>query len=398
MDPTAIYNDPRLTQAKTAYESATRRATSTESSAMSLPDILKDTLTKKFSQDNPLIQGRERALQGYLQATTQAPLDVAPQLAGGNAPVIYNPLEQANLIQGRRAAATAPLASANYLLDIARGGIGDIIDASSRAAQAETVKQRGAAQIARTSYEDILNELSAKAEAALKQRDFEESVRQFEKEFGLKERELTASLASGGNTATERASSKASAALKAEVAKGTPFYDLYPRYASELPEYEIRNAYNSGPLAKKYGPAKETSAQLLTAMSETKKASPKDDKESKQALSSFQQGLSRLKGQFQGLTALDKLSSIIPGSERVNPKISAINTLKTTLGYDLARLRDKGVLNKQDVDYAINSLGKISATNASAMASLQEVEEYINRKLGVKSSGGGKSNDPLGLF
>lgn len=175
----SVYNDPRLQSARSNYESASNAAVNTESATYKLPDQLKSALTQKFSQDNPLVQGRERALQGYLEAGTSAPLAVTAQSAGGSAPVVYNPLQQADLIQKRRSVPTAQLSTANYLLGLAQGGMGDVIDSASRAAQAETVGAQGRAKIAGEGYNNILQELSAKAEEAFRERQFQEGIRQF---------------------------------------------------------------------------------------------------------------------------------------------------------------------------------------------------------------------------
>ena len=65
---------------------------------------------------------------------------------------------------------------------------------------------------------------------------------------------------SGGGTSTERAATSALARLRADVAAGVPYYELGPRYMSELPLSQIRQEYNAGPLAAKYGGATETAS------------------------------------------------------------------------------------------------------------------------------------------
>lgn len=81
-------------------------------------------------------------------------------------------------------------------------------------------------------------------------------------------RALDAEKPKGGGTSGERAKAAAMAALERDVQRGVPFYELYPRYGDILEEYEIREVYNAGPLAGKYGPAKETSGQLRTETEE----------------------------------------------------------------------------------------------------------------------------------
>lgn len=167
----SVYDDPRLQTARGNYETAERQATTTEASAVSLPTMLRDALTKKFSADNPLVQGRERALENYIRVGDQAPLDVTPRSAGGNADVIYTPGQQSALIGAKRASALAPLSTANYLLGLAEGGITDIVDSASRASLAEATRQRGNATLARQSYVDILDELSKRADEAYREKE-----------------------------------------------------------------------------------------------------------------------------------------------------------------------------------------------------------------------------------
>lgn len=370
MNPTSsIYDNPQLQASRNAYEGAARKATAADASATTLPDMLKSALTAKFSQDNPLVQNRERALEGYMKGVTEAPLAVTAQSAGGNAPVVYNPQQQANLIQARRAATTAPLTTANYLLGLAEGGIGDTIDATSRAAQAETKRLYGAADIARTSYKDILDELSMKADEAYKK----------------------ASL-SGGGTAGERASSQAEAAMLRDIQRGTTFAELYTRYAGELPEYAIREAYNSGPMAKKYGPAKETSADLQRGLSEMKKVKPLD-KDTMNTQKSITSQLDSLSKNYGNISLGDKILSLVPGSSRANVNLATYNTTRNLISTDLAKLRQKGVLSDQDVQQAMDLFPPAATSTKVAQAQIQQVKDYINTRITLNSGGDIQSKD-----
>lgn len=196
MDPNipqgSIYDSPQLQSARGAYEGASRAATTAESEGISLPDRLRETLTKKFSTDNPLIAGRESALKNYLTVGASAPLDYTHTSAGGKSDVIYNPLQQAALIQGRRAGATAPLATSNYLLGVAQGGIGEVTDATSRANQAMTTQLMGEANLKRQSYTDILTELSQRAEEARYQAQLQAEQERFQAEQQFQREQLQA--------------------------------------------------------------------------------------------------------------------------------------------------------------------------------------------------------------
>jgi len=75
-------------------------------------------------------------------------------------------------------------------------------------------------------------------------------------EKAFKEKQLSKSGSTG--TATERATADSLSRLKADIAAGVPYYELGPRYQSELPLSQIRQLYNAGPLAASQGAAKET--------------------------------------------------------------------------------------------------------------------------------------------
>ncbi len=179
VDPTSYLNDPSLTAASTNATNAQNTANSDASGAISLPDLLKQTLDAKFSNNNPLIATQGQQLKDYLNTSTQAPLDYTAKSAGGNSDVVYSPLDFANLVQGRKAAALAPLAGTNFLLGESTGGIQNIIDASSRAAQAQAATAQGYATNTENTFQHLLALMQAKTQAAQQQQSYNEGVRQF---------------------------------------------------------------------------------------------------------------------------------------------------------------------------------------------------------------------------
>lgn len=158
----SIYDDPSLATARTAAQEATSKAASESANAISLPDQLRTALNAKFSTDNPIYADREGAIKDYFNATTQAPLNVTAKSAGGNSDVVYNPAQQANLIQQYRSPSIARLATLNDLLNLSTGGIENIIGATSRADQGAVAGLNADAQTAQGNYQDILGELKAR--------------------------------------------------------------------------------------------------------------------------------------------------------------------------------------------------------------------------------------------
>lgn len=164
----SIYDDPALLNARSEAQQATQGVADMQTGGASLADTLRKTLTEKFSQDNPLYANRESALTNYLNTTTQAPLDYTAKSAGGNSDVIYNPLQQANLIQSRRSSAMAPLTTANSLLALGTGGLNDVISNTLNSYQAMVEAAKTGAQAKRLNYTDLLTELSHRADEAYK--------------------------------------------------------------------------------------------------------------------------------------------------------------------------------------------------------------------------------------
>lgn len=172
MENSSLFNTPEVSAARTTAQNSSATAARAAQSAITLPDMLRDTLTKKF-EGNPLYGQRETAVENYLNTSTQAPLDYTHTSAGGNADVIYNPMQQANLIQGARANALAPITTLNSLLGLQVGGMDDIIDAAGRTANAQVAGLQSQAELDRQRYLDIIDLISKQADEDYRQAQLE---------------------------------------------------------------------------------------------------------------------------------------------------------------------------------------------------------------------------------
>src|SRR3990167_287497 len=186
MQPIDYYNSPELAQASGTSQQAVSAYSQAETNAATLPDMLKEALDKKFSENNPLIQGREAALKDYMTVAETAPQSVLPE---NNQGMIFNPLEQAGMIAGRRAGAFAPITSYNTMIGWQQGGIQNIIEKVTKMYEAQARKAALAAEQARQKYQDILALIGDKSEQAKKDRTFQEQVRQFNIEEARKGKE-----------------------------------------------------------------------------------------------------------------------------------------------------------------------------------------------------------------
>jgi len=369
--PPSIYDDPRLKAAADAYGSAAQGANSSQAAEYSLPQMLKDALTKKFA-DNPMVQARQNALENYLNVSGSQS-SVLPENNGG---VIFNPNQQADLLNKRKNAAVAPLATDNYLLGLQSGSITDVINAAANAAHAITQSQQGKADIARNQYSDILNELSKKADEAYRQQQLQ----------------LTMSGGVGG---------LASQGLIKDAQAGMTLKDILNKYAGRLDPTTIYSLYNN---SSKYGPAKEGPDQLMalgikpplttdqmTRMTALKPASEFLNSIDPSALNDVgpQNRLAQLSIQHLGGIGVDQ-------------NLIKLNQTFELLKQNVVRALQGARMSDQDIKVAQSYIPSITDTKETIQTKLDGLRKYIDSVLGNSSTSSNKSapggSDPLGIL
>lgn len=111
-----------------AYE-ATNQVGTLATSVPTLLNELKQNLVGIFSKNNPLIDERNKALEGYMSTAAQSRADVLPSnmpTVEGR-PLALSPTQQNALTTSRLAASFAPLAGYNEILKGMFGNIGDMV-------------------------------------------------------------------------------------------------------------------------------------------------------------------------------------------------------------------------------------------------------------------------------
>lgn len=182
-DPSQLFNSPDLTTAQNAYSTAETAATTSQAADQTLPYMLQQALTAKFTNANPLIQTREADLTNYMDALSNAKNDVGPDQQGG---IVLDPNQQQDLINKRINASAAPLSTDNLILGLTTGGMTNIINATAAAHAADTQKLLGQATLAQQNYKDVLDELSSKAQMAISAAQLAEQQRQYNLEYQAK--------------------------------------------------------------------------------------------------------------------------------------------------------------------------------------------------------------------
>src|SRR3990167_4187713 len=135
-------------------EQAAKQAVSYGQAGELLPSMLRDALAKKLTIDNPLIAQRGEALGNFMTAAEGS----AAELLGiqqGEAP--FSPTQLRSLQGQRESAALVPLSNINTMLSQVMGSIPDIVDSVKGAFQSGVIGAQGAAEIARTKFQDELN-------------------------------------------------------------------------------------------------------------------------------------------------------------------------------------------------------------------------------------------------
>lgn len=174
--PINLYNDPALMQAQGASQQASQAYSQAVTNSSTMPDMLKRVLDKKFSTNNPLYAEREDLYKNYMNENTAAPMSVLPENNDG---MVFSPLAQSQMIEGRRAGALAPITSVNDILGWQIGGIQNTVGEATKMYETLAKAKQFEAERKRQAYEDLLALVESKVAQANSDRDFAENVRQF---------------------------------------------------------------------------------------------------------------------------------------------------------------------------------------------------------------------------
>jgi len=162
MADSSLYSDPALASAQSAVTSANADYTDAAATQATLPDLLKQALTAKFTTDNPMISDLNTARTNFLNTNTSAPLSV---MAPNNGGYVWSPNQQSDIINKTQNAALSPISFLNDLLGLSTGGIQNIIDSTGRAYGADVLKKKGAVDTAQSTFQNLLDVLKAKEQS-----------------------------------------------------------------------------------------------------------------------------------------------------------------------------------------------------------------------------------------
>ena len=351
------FNDPRLATANANYQTATSAANESATGDVSLPAMLKQVLNDKFSTNNPMVQARQGALTDYLQSIPASQAAVLPENQGGT---ILSPIHQADLIAKMQSPKLAALSTINSLLGLQTGGIGDVIQQASAAHQANTQALTQKAGQARTNYEDILNELSKKADIALQERGQNLTAQRFS--FDL----------AGGLKGIK------SQQLVQDAQSGITLKDALQKYKGQLTPDEIFNTYNS---SSKYGFAKESPSQLLKYG--IKPPYTSDELARIDALKPAQAAIKSLTPDMINLAGpqnkgWNQFSINNLGGLGVDQRVVSANQTFQLMKQNVVRALQGARMSDQDIKMATQYIPQISDTPATVKTKLANLQKFID--------------------
>lgn len=141
------------------------------SAAYTIPDQLKKTVQEALDYNKDIVGMRSKALADYQASPAQAntkfgvqQFSAGPQAGQTNPDFIFNPFERNSTIQNYISNQSIPFSIANTLLGMREGTSADIINAGTHAFNSQATAAQAAANAARQTYEDVLNEYKTTTE------------------------------------------------------------------------------------------------------------------------------------------------------------------------------------------------------------------------------------------
>jgi hypothetical protein len=229
-DISSLYQTPDITAAQNTANQTAQTATNYQSAADQLPAQLKDAIEQKLNYNSDIINEQAKAEANYFAAPAQARSDYQN---------VFNPFDREALVAQATANAYAPYQSLTNILGQRQGNITDLVNAGVGAFNSQVNAQQGKATIAQNNLQNLMANAQNLA-----------SAKEWQYQAGL-----PTTTGSGAIPAEYQQ------ALAKDVQSGMTYSDLLARYGQYIPEFQVRQAYNQGPMAKRFGPAKETPQQ-----------------------------------------------------------------------------------------------------------------------------------------
>lgn len=165
-DPTQYYNDPSVGAAQNAVTSAQTQAGASQAGDQALPAMLSAALAPKLmdAQDPNNIQAKGN-LSKYL-GDLGNPMGIVNSATSGNNAVL-SPSQMSQIISGRLGNEAGQVSMDNLVAGARYGGLANVIGmtAATHAANTQALMQQ--AQIAQTTYQNLLTKVQQESQAAI---------------------------------------------------------------------------------------------------------------------------------------------------------------------------------------------------------------------------------------
>lgn len=371
-------------------QDANAAATNYASMVQTAPSLLQDlqkNLTTVFAKDNPFIADRNAALENFLTTPSRTRAELLtpnmPNVEGS--PLTLSPTQQDAIVQGRNAAAFAPLAGLNNTVTGIYGNIPQLVKNAGSIYESLLGGEKTKADMARQAYEDAFRELTQK------------------ETFRLQEMSQLLSAGGGGTNA-----GRGQAVLEsvAEAARsGKTLDDIMRSFGTSAyvaPE-DILRIYNTNSI---YGPARENASALQSKYGV--KSSMTAEQQNKQAAfgitSSVLTNIQNSDLSGVGTAGADRVRtfSAIPfgvGKKFIGKESQSLYSLNQQLELlkqNILKAFQGGRISDQDYKIAASYVPSIQDSPETIKTQLGNLENFIN---GATGGGGGDiTRPPLSSF
>jgi len=238
-DLTEMYQTPELQNLQSDYQTAATQASAYESAANLLPQKLRQAIQEKLDYNKDIIEQKNKAMAEYFQA---------PSAAREKYQDIWNPFQREKLVAQERNIANMGWQNLEDIYANRMGDINDLIAAATGSFNAQVGAQQNKAQIARQAWQDALELADKLSEGKYREEQLAQDWANINK--------------SGSGSVTERMLAEAQNGLINDIASYTDLKTIVQKYSSEIPLYQIVNAYNTFHKTSGWGPAKESMDEI----------------------------------------------------------------------------------------------------------------------------------------
>lgn len=226
--------------------------------APSIGDILRDKISKAYSENKDIIEKLDSATSEYFSA----PSEFRNKYLNPESPdYLHNPFAAENLMSKYVSNKALPMLSYGNMLGARMGGISDIVKSGVSGFQSLAEQKKAEAANALRDYENKLGEFDLLSRLKQQADEFTQRKYEFETETGLEKERLALQKASAGKTTESEKESQYTKELANDARNGITLTDAQNKYSGKLDVSTIVEVYTANSI---YGtPQEDWAKQVL---------------------------------------------------------------------------------------------------------------------------------------